>query len=205
MSIEFTAENSQELTSSRVFAFSEADCSDSVISSNPSSTERMMPLSGLAAKITCLVIALLAGCTSKSEFFPGRSPEQVWTVMATVAQKPQYENWILLENNVWLDPNYDRIEINRRLKRDFHDDGGNAQRQIEVLNMQFVLERTIPPAVTGTVRNRMIPVRAHAALDEFFAEMHQLLDPVAEGEVDSGIVEMVELAPSIPVEETLAD
>jgi hypothetical protein len=162
----------------------------------------MMTFSGLA-KISLLAIAFLAGCTSKSEVFSGRSPEQVWTVMATVAQEPEYENWILLENNVWLDSNYDRIEINRRLKRDYHDEGANSIRQIETLDMQFVLERTDPPAVTGTVRNRMIPVKAHAALDQFFAEMHELLAPATDVEVD--VIEMIELVPAGSVDESSSD
>jgi hypothetical protein len=164
----------------------------------------MMTFSGLS-KITFLILAMIfmAGCTSKSEIFSGRSPEQVWTVMATVAQEPEYDNWILLENNVWVDPNYDRIEINRRLKRDYHDEGADALRQIETLDMQFVLERTDPPAVTGTVRNRMIPVKALAALDEFFAEMHQLLEPANEVEVD--VVEMVELVPATPLDDSAGD
>ena len=161
-----------------------------------------MTFSGLA-KITFLASALLAGCTSKSEVFSGRSPEQIWTVMATVAQEPKYDNWVLLENNVWVDSNYDRIEINRRLKRDYHDEGANSLRQIETLDMQFVLERTNPPAVTGTVRNRMIPVKAHAALDQFFAEMHQLLEPATEVDVD--VVEMIELVPAGQVDESSSD
>jgi hypothetical protein len=202
MWMDYSAENSQELTSSRLFAFSESDCSDTVLSSTPWSTERMMTFSGLA-KITFLAIAFLAGCTTKSEVFPGRTPEQVWTVMATVAQEPDYENWILLENNVWLDPNYDRIEINRRLKRDYHDEGANSARQVETLNMQFVLEKTDPPAVTGTMRNRMIPVKARAALEEFFAEMHDLLEPAIEVQVD--VIEMIELVPASEVEKSSAD
>ncbi len=154
---------------------------------------RLLPMLLLAGTV-------LAGCTSKSEVFSGRTPEQVWTVMATVAQEPDYDNWILLENNVWVDSNYDRIEINRRIKRDFHDEGANAQRQIETIDMQFVLERTNPPAVTGTVRSRMIPVKAHAALDQFFAEMHQLLDPESVSGID--VVEMIELVPADPVDES---
>ena len=150
--------------------------------------------------ILLLVGAVLAGCTSKSEVFSGRTPEQVWTVMATVAEEPDYANWILLENNVWVDSNYDRIEINRRLKRDYHDEGANSQRQIETLDMQYVLERTDPPAVTGTVRSRMIPVKAHAALDQFFAEMHKLLAPSPRSEVE--VVEMIELVPAKPVDES---
>ena len=156
-------------------------------------------------KITFLVlpVILTAGCTSKSEVFPGRSPEQIWTVMTTVAQEPEYDNWILLENNVWLDLNYDRIEINRRLKRDYHDEGADALRQVETLDMQFVLERTDPPIVTGTVRNRMIPVKARAALDEFFSEMHQLLSPVNEVEVD--VIEMVELVPASSLDDPVGE
>ncbi|MEE2681662.1 MAG: hypothetical protein VX641_04745 [Planctomycetota bacterium] len=138
-----------------------------------------MPWIRLSSLFAIVLIAGLSGCTTNSAVFEGRSPEQVWTVMVTVAQSPEYEDWTIMENNVWVDPNYDRIEINRRLKRDYHHPEIEPVRQIETYDMQFVLERTDPPVVSGTIRNPVIPVKGQEMIRHFFDEMRDLLSPIA--------------------------
>ena len=87
---------------------------------------------------------LVTGCTTKSATFPDRSPEQVWTALVTVSEQPEYRQWVLIENNVWVDANYDRVEVHRRLRRDIHRAESPVVRENETLEMQFVLERTEP-------------------------------------------------------------
>ena len=83
-----------------------------------------MPLKCLALMFVLASLAGLSGCTTNSAVFEGRSPEQVWTVMVTVAQSPEYEDWTIMENNVWVDPNYDRVEtIEARLPPSRHRTG----------------------------------------------------------------------------------
>ena len=137
-----------------------------------------MPLNRLSLMFALFSVAGLAGCTTNTAVFEDRSPEQVWTVMVTVAQSPEYEDWTIMENNVWVDPNYDRIEINRRLKRDYHHPDIEPVRQIETYDMQFVLERTDPPVVSATIRNPVIPVRGQEMIGHFFGEMRKLLSPI---------------------------
>ena len=100
------------------------------------------------------------------------------TVMVTVAQSPEYEDWTIMENDVWVDPNYDRIEIHRRLKRDYHEPNLEPIRQIETYDMQFILERTNPPVVTGTIRNPVIPVKGQEMIKHYLDEMRKLLSPI---------------------------
>ncbi len=135
----------------------------------------MMSRSHTLTLLGCL--ALLVGCTSRSEVFDGRSPEQVWTAMVTVAEEPRYEKWIVVENNVWVDAVFDRVEIQRTLKRDHHSHGSGAVRETQDLEMQVVLERTEPPAVTVTVRNAMIRGKGIMAIDHFMMELRDLLGP----------------------------
>ena len=137
-----------------------------------------MPLKRLALMFVLASLAGLSGCTTNSAVFEGRSPEQVWTVMVTVAQSPEYEDWTIMENNVWVDPNYDRVEINRRLKRDYHHPDIEPVRQIETYDMQFILERTDPPIVSATIRNPVIPVKGQEMISHFFDEMRKLLSPI---------------------------
>lgn len=122
------------------------------------------------------LFALVTGCTTKSAVFPGRTPEQVWTAIVAVAEQPHYEKWVVVENHVWVDPTYDRVEIQRKLKRDLHRQESPPVREVESLEMQIVLERTEPPAVTATLRNPMIRGKAVMAIEHFFNELRELLD-----------------------------
>ena len=127
------------------------------------------------------ILVVLAGCTTQSSVFKDRSPEQVWTALIAVAEDPQYDKWVVVENNVWIDMVYDRLEIQRTLKRDLHRTGSSPQRETQDLELQVVLERTQPPAVTVTVRNAIIRGKAIMAIDHFFGEVRDLLDIEEDG------------------------
>ena len=137
-----------------------------------------MPLKHLALNVLTCSLLGLSGCTTNTAVFDEHSPEQIWTVMVTVAQSPQYDDWTIMQNDVWVDPNYDRIEIHRRLKRDYHQPNLEPVRQIETYDIQFILERTNPPVVTGTIRNPVIPVRGQEMIKHYFDEMRKLLSPI---------------------------
>ena len=131
------------------------------------------------------MLTILAGCTTQSSVFKERTPEQVWTALIAVAEDPRYEKWVVVENNVWIDLVYDRLEIQRVLKRDLHRPGSHPARETQDLEFQVVLERTQPPAVTVTVRNAIIRGKAMMAIDHFFAEVNDLLYVDPEPEVGS--------------------
>ena len=122
------------------------------------------------------ILAFLAGCTSQSAVFKDRSPEQVWAAMVSVAEDPNYDNWVVVENNVWVDSVFDRLEIQRRIKRDLRRPEIGTVREEYELEMQAVLERTEPPAITLTVRNWMLRGKAVMAIDQYFGEVRDVLD-----------------------------
>ena len=135
----------------------------------------------------CLLLLLgltasLAGCTTKSAVFPDHTPRQVWTALITACEQPKFDDWFVSENNVWVDANFDRIEVQRRLKRDLHRHGSPTIREDELYEMQFILERTEPPVVTGTVRNSVIRAKGLEAIEHVFQETRQVLSPACSGE-----------------------
>ena len=153
-----------------------------------------MPLKPLLPTLILSAVALLPGCTTNTAVFKDRSPEQVWTVMVTVAQSPEFDDWTVMENDVWVDPNYDRVEIHRRLKRDYHQPNLEPVRQIETYDLQFILERTDPPVVSATIRNPVIPVKGQAMIKHFFDEMRALLSPVSTSQgLDDSPTEVIEV------------
>lgn len=122
------------------------------------------------------ILAIMTGCTSKSAVFKDRSPEQVWAAMVSVAEEPDYGTWVVVENNVWVDSVYDRLEIQRKLKRDLRRPEIGTVRESQDLEMQVVLERTEPPAITVTIRNWMLRGKAVMAIDQYFGEIRDVLD-----------------------------
>ena len=153
----------------------------------------------LPSLLLAATFLLLPGCTTNNAVFEDRSPEQVWTVMVTVAQSPEFEDWTIMENDVWVDPNYDRVEIHRRLKRDYHHPQIEPVRQIETYDLQFILERTDPPVVTGTVRNPVIPVKGQQMIQHFFDEMRALLSPIPLDSLPDSVLIVEPLEPEIEV------
>lgn len=158
-----------------------------------------MPVNPCLPSFLLAAFLLLPGCTTNNAVFEDRSPEQVWTVMVTVAQSPEYDDWTIMENDVWVDPNYDRVEIHRRLKRDFHHPDLEPVRQIETYDLQFILERTDPPVVTGTVRNPVIPVKGQEMIKHFFDEMRALLSPITQQSLSEPVLIVEPLEPEIEV------
>lgn len=147
-----------------------------------------MTSSSIAVRLVAALalFGAIAGCTTHDAVFHDRSPEQVWTALVTACEQPEYEDWVLIENNAWVDPGYDRIEVYRRLRRDIFREGTKVVREEEMLELQFVLEPTDPPKVSGLVRNALVRVRGVAALDHVYNEMRELLGLVR---IDTASVE----------------
>ena len=158
-----------------------------------------MPVNPCLPSLLLAAFLLLPGCTTNNAVFEDRTPEQVWTVMVTVAQSPEFDDWTIMENDVWVDPNYDRVEIHRRLKRDYHHPQIEPVRQIETYDLQFILERTDPPVVTGTVRNPVIPVKGQQMIQHFFDEMRALLSPIPLDSLPDSVLIVEPLEPEIEV------
>ena len=54
---------------------------------------------------------LLGGCTTVNHSFPDHDSGPVWTAMVAVAEQPRYDDWKVLDNDVWVDEAERRIRI----------------------------------------------------------------------------------------------
>ena len=116
-----------------------------------------MPIRTILA--ACLLLCLL-GCNQGTySTFEGYSPDQVWTAMTAVAEAPDYDDWTMSTNDVWIDPDANRIEIFRRLKRHLHRPGSKPIFQSREFRMRVTLDAQDPPVVW--FKNRGLQVPAH--------------------------------------------
>ncbi len=114
----------------------------------------MNVFSRVAAIVAGLV--MLGGCTSLQRSFPGAAPDDVWTTLVVVAERPQYEAWKVAANEVWTDEAARRIEIYRELRRILNRPTGQL-REKRSFRLQIRLEPTDPPTVTFLSRGFGVP------------------------------------------------
>ena len=141
-------------------------------------------------KITsCLTVVILAGtflggCTTVQREFLGLPSDQVWTAMVAVANTPDYDDWTVTQNDVWVDPASRRIEIYRRMRRVIHQPAYKARRENREWRFQVIFE---PPMATFTSRGMGVPSHAQEEAEHFFDDVLDLLGgmPVASEEQDS--------------------
>ena len=74
------------------------------------------------ARLSTLILATgfisaTVGCTTRSQVFEGYGDDQLWTAMVASAQKPTYDDWRVMDNEVYVDEATRRIEVYRVLKR----------------------------------------------------------------------------------------
>jgi hypothetical protein len=125
-----------------------------------------------------LGLAALSGCAANEESFPTRSADQVWTAMVAAAERPVYDDWHVIENDVWVDDAGRRIEIYRRL-RAYRDPPGQYSR-LEDREWTFVAsfeDRQPPdaPTVRFDIRGWHIPSHGWKERDRYFRHVRELL------------------------------
>ena len=65
------------------------------------------------------MVALETGCTTRSQVFEGYPDDQLWTAMVASAKSPSYDDWKVMDNEVYADERARTIEIYRVLKRTY--------------------------------------------------------------------------------------
>lgn len=128
-----------------------------------------------------LLMLCLPACTTVEHSFAGRDPNQVWTALNAVAGGPEYDDWYVMENNLWADPANWRIEVERVLRRDTHLPGQDPKREDRHWRFQVVLDPAEPPTATFTSRGFGIPMQARREGDRFFTQVDNLLNAGAIG------------------------
>ena len=124
---------------------------------------------------------LLAGCVSSRETFEGRDPDQVWTAMVAAARTPDYREpeeepaWIVRENEVWVDEANSRIEIFRRIERDYYKPASRHIHNDREWKITVAMTDRNPPAAKFTVRQLSIPSYAWEEARRYFDQVHAIL------------------------------
>ncbi len=163
-----------------------------------------------AFSLTALVAVSSVGCTSRSQVFEGYSEDQLWTAMVATARTPVYDDWKVMDNQVFVDEASRRIEIYRVLKRTFVSPHAEPQRESEEWKLQIMLgrdEELGQPLVDFTARQVDVPAHVWDEADRYFLQMRTLLGPAMSSQtpasssntaIDSG----TPTPPPLPAEES---
>ena len=122
----------------------------------------------------CILIAL-GGCTTRRQAFPGHTPNQVCTAMQAAAESPEYDDWHLVTNEVWVDEEQSRIEVYREVRRTLHRPRAKPHNERRTWRLQLVLEQQDPPTVKFVSRGMSIPGHAREEADRFLIDVRRLL------------------------------
>ena len=140
------------------------------------------PAPGILCLFTLIIsFVLLGGCSAQYHTFDGHSADDVWQAMLTVARTPDYktgpptERWTVRENQVWVDPEVNRIEIFRRLERVLYQPASNPQHEDRQWKFQVVLEERDPPKVMFFSREMGVPAHAWDEAERYFDEVRDVL------------------------------
>ena len=128
----------------------------------------------ITSSLTVVILAgtLLCGCTSVQREFLGSPSDQVWTAMVAVAQSPDYDDWTVTQNDVWVDDASQRIEIYRRMRRVIHQPAYKARRENREWRFQVIFQ---PPVATFTSRGMGVPAHAQEEAEHYFDDVLDLL------------------------------
>lgn len=134
---------------------------------------RTRPIGCLLVLLATLIV--LGGCTRKRASFEGYDPAQVWTAMTVAAETPEYDDWLISANDVWVDQAENRIEIHRRLKRILHRPGYEPLPEIRTYRFQVSLLHDDPPTAKFISRGPEIPAYVWTERDRYFEDVRRLL------------------------------
>lgn len=128
-----------------------------------------------------LAASLFSGCVSYERTYPGRTQQQVWTAMISVAEQPNYDSeewgkWHVMTNNVWVDESGARIEVSRHLRRSVYNAGMvKPDQQERTYELTFSLRGSTEPTVRCSMRGFEIPAEAFTESQRYFDDVGELL------------------------------
>lgn len=110
--------------------------------------------------------------------FEGHSEDQVWSAMVAAARTPEYEDWKVRENEVFVDEQGRRLEVYRVLKRLYVTPFSEPRKEDREWRIQIVLAQSgdgDAPAVDFTARQLAVPAHVWNEADVYFAQVRSLL------------------------------
>lgn len=135
------------------------------------------------ARLSTLILATgfisaTVGCTTRSQVFEGYGDDQLWTAMVASAQKPTYDDWRVMDNEVYVDQATRRIEVYRVLKRTLVTPYSTPRQEEREWKFQIALGRDPEldsPTVDFTARQLVVPAYVWTEADKFFLQMRTSL------------------------------
>jgi len=138
-------------------------------------------------------VAAGVGCTTRTQVFEGYRDDQLWTAMVASAKAPAYDDWKVMDNQVFADEATRRIEIYRVLKRTLVTPHSPARPEEREWKFQIALGHDPElgaPDVRFTARQFAVAAHVWTEADRYFLQMRSVLG------VPSGMTPAAETAPA---------
>ena len=135
------------------------------------------------------MVALETGCTTRSQVFEGYPDDQLWTAMVASAKSPSYDDWKVMDNEVYADERARTIEIYRVLKRTYVAPESTVLEEERAWKFSITLghdAEALAPSVDFTARQMAVPAHVWREADRYFVQMRLLLGQPASGSASSG-------------------
>ena len=147
----------------------------------PSFVSLRAPLWGGCGLAVAACISLgLGGCVTRTQPLSGYSSDEVWIAMQAVADSPSYDDWHIVQNDVYANDDTRSIEIYRELKRVYVSPTSDPQKQERDWRFQILLledTETQLFSIDFTARQLAVPAHVWDEADRYFAQVNALLGP----------------------------
>jgi len=139
-------------------------------------------------RIFVLVSMLLAGCSAPMQrTYSHVERSHLWTAMVAIANAPEYDTeailnrWIVLENEVELNPRQGQIDVKRIISRSFRLPRQKQQFDTRDVLFSVYLLPTNPLTIEFIQHNaKFFPVRGETEAARFFSGVEAMLMPVVD-------------------------
>lgn len=96
--------------------------------------------------------------------------------MLAVAESPEYDDWHVTMNEVWVDDEQARIEVYRELRRILHRPRQQQVNQRRTWRFQITLEDDDPPTARIVSRGMSVPAHAMKEVDRYLVDVRSMLN-----------------------------
>ena len=124
------------------------------------------------------MVALETGCTTRTQVFEGYPDDQLWTAMVASAKSPSYDDWKVMDNEVYADERSRVIEVYRVLKRTYVAPESTVREEERAWKFSIALghdPEALAPSVDFTARQLTVPAHVWREADRYFVQMRLLL------------------------------
>jgi hypothetical protein len=132
--------------------------------------------------VAAATLTLGTGCTTRTQVFEGYADDQLWSAMVASAKSPSYDDWKVMDNEVYADESRRTIEVYRVLKRTYVAPEAPVREEERAWKFQIVLGHdpaALAPAVDFTARQLSVPAHVWREADRYFVQMRLLLGEAA--------------------------